>query len=140
MRINDEFCERIMTEIIFKDESYKIIGACMRVHAKLGPGFLEAVYQEALEKEFVKSNLPFIRQHKLSLFYDGEKLKKYYIADFLLYDSIILEIKAIDYLSPKLDGQLRNYLKATKSRLGLLDNFGKSSLEYRRLLNPAVSP
>lgn len=125
-----------MTEIIYKEESYKIIGACMKVHAELGSGFLEAVYQEALEKEFIKSNLPFRRQQKLSLFYDGEKLKKYYVADFLLYDSIVLEIKAIEYLSPKLNDQLRNYLKATKSRLGLLVNFGKSSLEYKRLLNP----
>ena len=111
----------------------------MRVHAELGSGFLEAVYQEALEKEFIKSNIPFRRQEKLSLYYNGEKLKKYYIADFLLYDSIILEIKAIDYLSPKINDQLRNYLKATNSRLGLLVNFGKSSLEYRRLLNPNPS-
>ena len=128
-----------MTEIIFKEESYNIIGACMRVHAELGSGFLEAVYQEALEKEFNKSNLPYTRQQKLSLYYNGVKLKKYYVADFLLYNSIVLEIKAIDYLSPKLNNQLRNYLKATKFRLGLLVNFGKSSLEYKRLLNPQAS-
>lgn len=128
-----------MTKIILKEESYNIIGACMRVHAKLGSGFLEAVYQEALEKELTKSNLPYSRQPKLTLCYDGEKLNKYYIADFLLYKSIILEIKAIDYLSPKINDQLRNYLKATNSRLGLLVNFGKSSLEYRRLLNPNAS-
>jgi len=71
-----------MTDILFKDESFKIIGACMKVHTELGPGFLEAVYQEALEKEFKKRNIPYQRQPKLSLFYDGEKLKKYYIADF----------------------------------------------------------
>lgn len=111
----------------------------MRVHAALGPGFLEAVYQESLEKEFTKSQLPFERQQKLLLFYNGEKLKKYYVADFLLYDSIILEIKAMDYMNPKINDQLRNYLKATNSRLGLLVNFGKSSLEYRRLLNPEAS-
>lgn len=124
-----------MTEIVYKEESYKIIGACMKVHAELGSGFLEAVYQESLEKEFLKSKIPFRRQEKLSLFYDGEKLKKYYIADFLLYNSIILEIKAIEYLNPKINDQLRNYLKATNSRLGLLINFGKSSLEYKRILN-----
>ena len=128
-----------MAEIIFKEESYSIIGACMRVHAELGSGFLEAVYQESLEKEFFKSKIPFRRQEKLSLFYDGEKLKKYYIADFLLYKSIILEIKAIDYLNPKINDQLRNYLKATNSRLGLLINFGKSSLEYKRILNPQAN-
>ena len=128
-----------MTEIIYKEESYNIIGACMKVHAELGSGFLEAVYQEALEKEFIKSGIPFERQKKLSLYYDGDKLKKYYVADFLLYNSIILEIKAVDYLSPKINDQLRNYLKATKSRLGLLVNFGKPSLEYKRLLNPKAS-
>ncbi len=125
-----------MVEIIYKEESYEIIGACMRVHAELGSGFLEAVYQEALENEFRKRSLPFIRQQKLSLYYNGEKMKKYYVADFMLYNSILLEIKAVDYLSPKANDQLRNYLKATKSRLGLLVNFGKKSLEYKRLLNP----
>ena len=111
----------------------------MRVHAELGSGFLEAVYQESLEKEFIKSNIPFRRQEKLSLFYNGEKLKKYYIADFLLYDSVILEIKAIDYLNSKTNDQLRNYLKATNLRLGLLINFGKKSLEYKRILNPTAN-
>jgi len=65
-----------MTEIIYKEESYQIIGACMRVHSNLGAGFLEAVYQEALEREFTKCNIPYVRQQKLSLFYDGERLKK----------------------------------------------------------------
>jgi GxxExxY protein len=72
-----------MKDILYKDESFKIIGACMKVQTELGPGFLEAVYQEALEKEFVKHNIPSQRQPKLSLFYDGEKMKKYYIADFI---------------------------------------------------------
>ena len=129
-----------MTEIIYKEESYKIVGACMRVHANLGAGFLEAVYQEALEREFGKSNIPFVRQKKLSLVYDGEKLKKYYIADFLCYDKIILEIKAMDYLHTKHNDQLKNYLKATNTRLGLLVNFGTPSLSYKRILNPTTSP
>ena len=128
-----------MTEIIYKEESYKIIGACMRVHADLGFGFLEAVYQEALEKEFIKSKIPYERHRKLSLVYGGEKLRKYYVADFYCYSSIIVELKAIDYLHPKFNDQLRNYLKATQSRLGLLVNFGKPSLEYKRLLNPSTS-
>ena len=79
-----------MPDILFNEESYSIIGACIKVHSELGPGFLEAVYQEALEKEFTKRNIPFQRQPKLSIFFDGEKLKKYYIADFHCYNSIVL--------------------------------------------------
>ena len=124
-----------MTEIVFKEESYNIIGACMRVHAELGAGFLEAVYQEALEKEFIDNNIPFERHTKLSLYYKEEKLKKYYIADFLCYGKIILELKALQFLHTNINDQLGNYLKATNSRLGLLVNFGKPSLEYRRILN-----
>ena len=68
-----------MTEIIYKDESYKIIGACFNVHSQLGPGFLEAVYQEALEREFAKQNIPFLRQKKLTIYYEGEPLTKFYL-------------------------------------------------------------
>ena len=110
----------------------------MRVHAELGSGFLEAVYQESLEREFVKSGIPFKRHSKLSVFYKGEKLKKFYVSDFLCYNKIIVELKAIDFLSPKINDQLRNYLKATNSRLGLLVNFGKTSLDYKRILNPSA--
>lgn len=108
----------------------------MRVHAVLGAGFLEAVYQEALEKEFVKSRIPFKKQVKLSLYYGGEQLKKFYVADFFVYDTIIADIKAIDFLHSKINDQLRNYMKATNSRLGILVNFGKTSLEFKRILNP----
>lgn len=86
-----------MAEILFKEESYAIIGACIKVHSELGAGFLEAVYQEALEKEFTKRNIPYQRQPKLALFFDGELLKKYYIADFLCYESIVLELKATPF-------------------------------------------
>jgi GxxExxY protein len=127
-----------MTGIVFKEESYHIIGACMRVHAELGPGFLEAVYQEALEREFNQCNIPFKRQVKLSLFYKEEKLKKYYIADFLCYDKVVLELKALQFLYPMSSNQLLNYLRATNLRLGMIVNFGKPSLEYKRILNPRV--
>lgn len=126
-----------MVEILFKDESYAIIGACMKVHAELGPGFLEAVYQEALEKEFTKRNIPFQRHPKLSLFFDGEKLKKYYVADFFCYNSIVLELKATQLLSNMYILQLQNSLKASKQRLGILINFGAPSLWYKRILNPS---
>lgn len=108
----------------------------MRVHAELGPGFLEAVYQEALERELKQGNIPFKRQVKLSLFYKEEKLKKYYIADFLCYDKIVLELKALQFLHVTANDQLRNYLRATNLRLGMVINFGKPSLEYKRILNP----
>ncbi|HET7360983.1 MAG TPA: GxxExxY protein [Salinimicrobium sp.] len=82
-------------KILFKEESYKIIGACMKVHRTLGAGFLEAVYEEALEREFVKENIQFKRQVKLNIFYEEEKLDKYYKADFTCYDSVVLEIKSV---------------------------------------------
>lgn len=119
-----------MSDIVYKNESYEIIGACLKVHSELGAGFLEAVYQEALEKEFTKRNILYARQPKLSLYFDGEKLKKYYIADFLCYNSIVLEIKAIPFLTEIHIKQLHNSLKASKQRLGLLINFGSSSLTY----------
>lgn len=124
-----------MTDIVFKEESYRIIGACMRVHSELGSGFLEAVYQEVLEREFAKSNIPFRRQEKLSLTYQGEKLKKYYIADFICYDNIVLEIKSSSFMHDNMLKQTKNYLKATNMRLGLLVNFGEKSLHYKRILN-----
>ena len=125
-----------MAEILFREESYAIIGACIKVHSELGPGFLEAVYQEALEKEFAKRNIPFLRKPKLSLFFDGEPLKKYYIADFLCYKSIVLELKATSLIYEIDIKQLYNSLKAAKKRLGILVNFGGASLTYKRILNP----
>ena len=80
------------TKILFKEESYRIIGACMKVHRELGSRFMEAVYQEALIKEFTNSEIPFESQVELDVFYKEEKLKKYYIADFICYDKIIIEI------------------------------------------------
>jgi len=124
-----------MTDIVFKEESFKIIGACMKVHSGLGSGFLEAVYQEALEREFAKCNIPFKRQVKLSLVYDGINLKKYYIADFVCFDEIIVEIKAVSFIHDNMLKQTKNYLKATNLRLGLLVNFGEKSLTYKRILN-----
>ena len=127
-----------MAEILFKEESYAIVGACIKVHTELGAGFLEAVYQEALEKEFAKRNIPFQRQPKLSLFFDGEKLKKFYIADFLCYNSIVLEIKAIPALNDSNVRQLQNSLKASKQKLGILINFGSQSLVYKRVVNTSL--
>ena len=121
--------------ILFKDESYRIIGSCMKVHSVLGTGFLEAVYQEALEKEFTIQNIPFKRQLKLNIFYRDQKLEKYYIADFLCYDEIILELKVMQYISNNEYLQINNYLKATNKTLGMLLNFGSPSFTYHRVIN-----
>lgn len=123
------------SKIVYKDESFKIIGACMKVHRTLGVGFLEAVYEEALEKEFIIQNIPFKRQLKLELYYENQKLKKQYRADFVCYDAIVLEIKAVSHIPDVFYAQLKNYLKCTKMELGMLINFGMSSLIYKRIIN-----
>lgn len=124
-----------MTEIIYKEESYKIIGSCMKVHAKLGAGFLESVYQEALEKQFTKDGIPYEREKILKIQFDGETLKKTFKADFVCYEKIILELKAAIFIHRDNFLQTQNYLNATQFKLGLLVNFGESSLKYKRLIN-----
>jgi GxxExxY protein len=123
------------SKIIYKDESYAIIGACMKVHRALGPGFLEAVYEEVIEKEFIIQNIPYKRQVKLDLYYEGVQLKKYYRADFVCYDSIIVELKAVTQIPSVFYAQLQNYLKCTNMELGMLINFGTPSLTYKRIVN-----
>ena len=121
--------------ILYKEESYKIIGACMKVHRELGSGFLEAVYDEALKKEFDNSYIPFESQVKLNVFYEGQQLNKYYRADFICYDKIILEIKSVSQVPVAFYAQIKNYLDATKKELGMLINFGQPSLTYKRIIN-----
>ena len=123
------------SKIVYKDESYAIIGACMKVHRALGTGFLEAVYEEVLEKEFIIQNIPYKKQVQLDLYYEGVKLKKHYRADFVCYDSIIVELKAVAQIPSVFYAQLQNYLKCTNMELGLLINFGTPSLTYKRILN-----
>lgn len=107
----------------------------MNVHSTLGNGFLEAVYCEVLEKEFKKNNIPFEKEKKLEIFYNGERLTKTYRADFLCFDQIIIEIKSVSYLHDIFSYQLQNYLKATNKKLGILINFGEKSLKYKRIIN-----
>lgn len=101
----------------------------------MGNGFLEAVYCEILEKEFIKNNIPYQREIKLDLFYNGEKLNKTYKADFLCFDEIILEIKSVSFLHENFAKQTVNYIKATNKKLGILINFGEKSLNYKRFIN-----
>ena len=121
--------------IVYREESYRIIGACMKVHAELGAGYLEAVYQEALERQLMKEGIPFEREKLLNVYYDGEKLDKFYKADFLCYDKIIVELKAVSSIYQDALLQVQNYLKSTNLQLGLLVNFGEKSLTYKRILN-----
>ncbi|HPE57958.1 MAG TPA: GxxExxY protein [Bacteroidales bacterium] len=124
-----------MIELLFKKESYEIVGACMDVHSQLGPGFLESVYQEALAREFAERNIPFLEQWGIDVYYKGEKLEKKFFADFICYGEIIIEIKAMEGFAPEHEAQLINYLKATQKPLGLLINFGAEKLQYRRFAN-----
>ena len=124
-----------MESLLYEKRSYQIIGVSMEVHKNLGNGFLESVYQEVLENEFNKHKIPFERQRKLELFYKDAKLKKYFIADFICYDKILVEIKAATFLHESSKQQVINYLKATDYKLGLLINFGGSSLQWKRFIN-----
>jgi GxxExxY protein len=124
-----------MGKLIYEEETYKIIGACMTVHKHMGNGFLESVYQEALERELAKSEIPFEPQKKLMVYYDGLKLNKYFVADFVCYDKIILEIKAVSFLTKSIKQQVINYLKSTDLEVGLLINFGEKSLSWKRFIN-----
>ncbi len=124
-----------MVDIIYKEESYKIIGSCLEVHKKLGSGFLESVYSEALELEFKKVNIPYEREKKLTIFYNNQPLQKYFKADFDCYNSIIIELKATKFLIEADQSQTVNNLKATQYKLGILVNFGSQSLTYKRIVN-----
>ena len=107
----------------------------MAVHTELGCGLLEAIYQEALEEEFNIQQLPYTREKLLEVFYKNKKLNKKYQADFICYDKIIVELKALSSLEPNHESQLINYLNITKNKVGLLINFGNKSLEYKRFVN-----
>lgn len=115
-------------------QTYAILGACMAVHSELGPGFLEAVYQEALEIEFTRRGIPFVREKRLVITYAGRRLKTPYDADFLCFDSVVVELKAVSDFVPKHEAQTIHYLKATGYERGLLVNFGAASLEYKRFV------
>jgi GxxExxY protein len=124
-----------MTDLLFKEEVFKIIGAAMEVHKILGPEFLEAVYQEALAIEFRLRDIPYVEQPQLRIEFKGHPLKCYYVPDFFCFEKIIVEIKALSQCGPNEEAQIINAIKAAKKRIGVLINFGESSLYWKRYIN-----
>lgn len=124
-----------MAALLMKEEVYAIVGASIEVHQVLGHGFLEPVYQEALEIELEERAIPFSPQEPLRISYKTRRLKKEYIADFVCFGKVIVEIKALDTLSGKEEAQILNYLKATGLRVGVLINFGSHGrLQWKRFV------
>ena len=119
-------------ELLYKDECYSIQGAIFEVYRVMGCGFLEAVYQECLEKELWRRGIPFVAQQELKLSYKGEELRQFYKPDLICYGKIIVELKALREINGEHRSQVLNYLKSTGMRVGLLVNFGhypKASIE-----------
>jgi GxxExxY protein len=127
------------TEILFREESYQIMGACFEVYSETGCGFLEAVYQECLAVEMAERKIPFVAQPRLQLTYKGRPLSQTYQPDFLCFDRVVVEIKAMKALADEHRAQIINYLKATDKQLGLLVNFGHyPKLESERFMNQSA--
>lgn len=123
-----------MDTIYLKEESFKIIGLCMEVHKILGKGHSEVIYKDALEYEFKINSIPFEREKSYEIIYKDIILPRKYIADFIVFDEIILEAKAISQLTNSDTRQTLNYLASSKNKLGLLVNFGEDSLKYKRII------
>lgn len=123
-----------MTDIIYREESYVIIGKCMEVHNELGAGFLEIVYKDALEYEFRKAGIPYEREKEYVINYKGIILSHKFNADFVVYDKIILEVKGVSGLTDAFTAQCLNYLKASNNKLALLVNFGEPRLSSKRIV------
>ena len=123
-----------MDKIIYKEESYQIIGKCMEVHNNLGAGFLEIVYKDALEYELRKAGIAYEREKQYEVNYKGIILPHKFYADFVVYNKIILEVKAISNISDEFIAQAINYLKVSSNQLALIVNFGELKLNYKRIV------
>jgi GxxExxY protein len=125
----------MVSELLFKDECYKIIGLCMKVHTKLGKGFKEIVYKDAMEVEMRKDpGIPYEREKPFSITYEQVVLRHKFNADFFVFDAIVLEIKAVSQLHADAFRQTLNYLKTSKVKLGIIINFGADKLEFQRIV------
>jgi GxxExxY protein len=123
-----------MNNIIYKEESFKIIGLCFEVHNYLGPGFLEVVYKDALEYEFRKANIYYDRECEYEVNYKGIILPHKFYADFVVMDKIILEVKGVKSITDDFIAQTINYLKVSDLKLGIIVNFGEEKLNYKRIV------
>lgn len=121
-------------DLFYKEESYAIIGLCMKIHGILGKGFKEIVYKDALEVELQKNQIPYEREKRFKILYEGTELKRKFDADFLVFNCIILEIKAQYLMQPGAFRQTLNYLKAAEIKLGILINFGENRLRFQRIV------
>jgi len=122
------------TDLLFKEECYTIIGLCMKVHTKLGKGFKEIVYKDALEVELKNTSIACEREKSFNIFYEGVLLQHKFNADFYTFNAIILEIKAVSQIHADSFKQTINYLKASQIKLGILINFGADKLEFQRII------
>ncbi|MDB5196623.1 MAG: GxxExxY protein [Flaviaesturariibacter sp.] len=123
-----------MPELLLKEESYKLIGFCMEVHRQLGMGFKEVVYKDALEIEFRNNSVSFSREKEFKIEYKGIVLSHKYFADFIVFEQIVLEVKAASAIAETFAVQTVNYLKASGLRLGIIANFGEKSFTSKRVI------
>jgi GxxExxY protein len=123
-----------MGNLIYKEESYQIVGKCMEVHRQLRPGFLEIVYKDALELEFQRAKIPYEREKQYDVHYKNTRLPHYFYADFVIFNKIILEIKGVSAINDIFIAQTLNYLKVSENKLGLIVNFGELGLNYKRIV------
>jgi GxxExxY protein len=123
-----------MTDLLFKQESYDIVGKCFEVHNNLGPGFLEIVYKDALEYEFSSAGIAYQREKEYIVNYKDIILPHRFYADFIVFDEIILEVKAVSGISDEFIAQAINYLKVSGNKLALIVNFGEMKLNYKRIV------
>lgn len=122
------------SKIIYKDESYRIVGLCMKIHSTLGQGFKEIIYKDALEAELIKEKIPYEREKYFPIQYGETILERKFNTDFFVFDSIILEIKASSQIHAASFRQTLNYLKISRIKLGILINFGTDKLQFQRIL------
>jgi GxxExxY protein len=126
---------KLMEDFLFKEETYKIIGICMEVQKTLGYGFSEVIYKDAIEQEFVANDILYCRESEMLVYYKGKRLEHKFISDFVVFEEIIVEIKSTDKgISDDYIAQTLNYLRVSGNNVGLIINFGKRKLEYKRLI------
>jgi GxxExxY protein len=123
-----------MGNLLYEKECYELIGLCMEVHRELGPGFSEVIYKDALEIELKNHNIPYVREKEFIAKYKGHALGRKFNVDFIMYNSIILEAKAVSTLIEDFVGRTVNYLKVSGCQLGILGNFGEKSFKYKRVI------